>query len=747
MPLTIPNLDIRRYEELRAEALRRIPVHTPEWTNFNESDPGVTLIEVFAFLTETLLYRANQIPERNRRKFLQLLGVPLRPASPARGLVAFANDRGPPETVTLGAGTEVRAESVPYRTQGGLDVLPVEARVFYKRIKTDVPQSLLDYYRQLYASYRLPEPGPDVRLYETVPFPPPDGKSVDLGREAVDRSLWIGLLVRSSDRGPTAKEAVRNEIGGRVLSLGTVPKLADAARRLAPGGTADGGDATTPRFEMPVGRTLPADRVPRYRLLEAAMTTDVLVNPGLAAITLPPGPDLTVWEDLDPLEAGVGDFPPAVEDTNLDARVITWIRLRIPTGVQAELLWAGINAAEVSQRARVLNERLPDGTGAPDQEAVLSKTSVLPDTLNLTVDGERWQAIDDLSAASAEVPVPDPRLPPGSPPPQGGPPTVFALDPEAGRIRFGNGLRGARPPFGAVIRVDYDYGVGRAGNVNAGSISGGPVLPAGFTVTNPVATWGGSEAETVAEAERQIARFLQHRDRLVTATDFQTIVRRTPGVDVGRVEVLPAFHPDLSPNEPGDAPGAVTLMVIPRYDSARPEAPQPDRLFLNAICRYVDDRRLVTTEVFLRGPRYRDIWVSIGLTVAPEVNFVDVREAVRRAVTRFLSPLPDPASGGNGGWPLRKPVVALELATVASRIPGVATVRDLLLGATDTSGSRPDIDMRGLDLPRLAGISVVAGDPIAIESLRGEVPSPPVSGPDGTEIGRLLPVPVVPEEC
>ena len=95
MPLSIPTLDDRRYQDLLNEALARIPVHNPEWTNFNRSDPGVTLVEVFAFLTESLLYRANQIPERNRRKFLKLLGVPLQPASAASGLVAFSNDRGP----------------------------------------------------------------------------------------------------------------------------------------------------------------------------------------------------------------------------------------------------------------------------------------------------------------------------------------------------------------------------------------------------------------------------------------------------------------------------------------------------------------------------------------------------------------------------------------------------------------------------------------------------------------------------
>jgi hypothetical protein len=36
----------------------------PEWTDFNEPDPGIALLELFAFLTENLLYRQNQIPSR-----------------------------------------------------------------------------------------------------------------------------------------------------------------------------------------------------------------------------------------------------------------------------------------------------------------------------------------------------------------------------------------------------------------------------------------------------------------------------------------------------------------------------------------------------------------------------------------------------------------------------------------------------------------------------------------------------------
>ena len=62
-------------------------------------------------------------------------------------------------------------------------------------------------------------------------------------------------------------------------------------------------------------------------------------------------------------------------------------------------------------------------------------------------------------------------------------------------------------------------------------------------------------------------------------------------------------------------PGAVTLMVMPRTDPLQPDAPRPDRLFLNTICDYLDPRRLVTTEVILRGPVYKPIWISVGIAV------------------------------------------------------------------------------------------------------------------------------------
>ena len=63
MPLEAPNLDTRTFADLKAEALLRIARYNQDWTDFNESDPGITLVELFAWFTELMLYQFNQIPD------------------------------------------------------------------------------------------------------------------------------------------------------------------------------------------------------------------------------------------------------------------------------------------------------------------------------------------------------------------------------------------------------------------------------------------------------------------------------------------------------------------------------------------------------------------------------------------------------------------------------------------------------------------------------------------------------------
>src|SRR5262249_20226791 len=76
MPLPLPNLDDRTYADLVAEARARLPAYCPAWTDHNASDPGIMLVELFAWLAEMMLYRANRVPQRHVVTFLKLLNGP-----------------------------------------------------------------------------------------------------------------------------------------------------------------------------------------------------------------------------------------------------------------------------------------------------------------------------------------------------------------------------------------------------------------------------------------------------------------------------------------------------------------------------------------------------------------------------------------------------------------------------------------------------------------------------------------------
>lgn len=76
MPIPLPHLDDRSFTDLVDEAKRLIPGLAPSWTDHNGSDPGITLVELFAFVTEMLLYRADRVTAANKRGFVQLLRGP-----------------------------------------------------------------------------------------------------------------------------------------------------------------------------------------------------------------------------------------------------------------------------------------------------------------------------------------------------------------------------------------------------------------------------------------------------------------------------------------------------------------------------------------------------------------------------------------------------------------------------------------------------------------------------------------------
>jgi hypothetical protein len=130
-----PKLDNRSFEELRQEAIQQLQAACPGWTDLSPSDPGIALVEAFAYLTQVMLYRLNRVPEKQYNAFLRLIGITPLPPAAATTTLRFERSGAGAERITIPAGTRVAAGPVQFtvisavRIEG--DEQQVEAQAFH----------------------------------------------------------------------------------------------------------------------------------------------------------------------------------------------------------------------------------------------------------------------------------------------------------------------------------------------------------------------------------------------------------------------------------------------------------------------------------------------------------------------------------------------------------------------------------------------------------------------------------------
>lgn len=759
MSIVPPGLDDRRFDDLVDELLSRIPAHTPEWTHPRQGDPGRTLIELFAWLADTLLYRANLVPERQRLVFLKLLGQPLRAARPAASVVALSHA----QKDTL-ASTRIRPGGriegpAPFETLTETTVLPVAAEVYHKRSLTDrESQRMAEVLQGLSSIHRL---AGAPKGYETAALfdgGHADADGVDVFSSSADHALWLALLAPkapSPAEQPAFNEAARNALGGgdsgapELLSVGLVPALK----------VPELFEEVGPRARVPViweittrGRTAQETDYLTLDPVPDSDTTAGLTRPGVLRLALPD--ESLIWAPSNDVaenpRAGVGDNPPRLDDTAKAARLLAWLRLRpapAEPDVRLSLSWIGINAVSIEQRTTLAGRILGASTGAADQVFSLPMGSVDPDTLQIQVEEpgrgyQSWVRVDDLAAVSA-----DPQVARNAP--------AYELDPEAGTVQFGDGVRGRVPERQMRIRLAAGrFGGGRTGNLPAGTLTelaayrveGGKAPP--LKVMQPLPTEGGEDSESLADAEKRIPGLLRHRDRAVTENDYRRLAVETPGVDVGRVELLPRFKPR---DRRFDVPGVVSVMALPDQALSGPPNPRPDRPFIETVHAYLASRVPLTTELYVIGCEYVALGLSIGIAIREGFGHDQVLHDVREGMKRLLWPLSGGGVDGTG-WPLGRAVRDRELEVEVSRVPGVREVTGLNLferarlpdGDTWRAVVRSPADgtqtlsLSPWQLPELLSIVVVDG-PDAPGDLRA------VPNPFADELA--VAVPVVPEVC
>jgi hypothetical protein len=721
--LPLPNLDDRRWVDLVEEGRALIPFYAPEWTDHNIHDPGITLIELFAWLAEMDLFELNQITDAHRRKFLALAGIAPRSPQSARALLALtlANGQAP---LPLAAGLEFEgtdpyAATVPFRSTHGLTVVPGEVAA--------VLSTTGGTFENLTNAWKRGEPiqpfgtDPDLgsAFYLAIKLPAmwPAGTTISLGFALADLDLAAGARERSriiEEATGVARDCEPIDDTGCCLSLSKpesddgdghtdVPAIAELAHhdvrliwevlvgdnrwtRLTPGETVQDG---TRGFSLPgrVEITLPEAtvtgtlgglpqphawlrvRIARGRHDAAPALHALAINaveaeqavPGVTHLRIAPGIPM-------PDEPGpVGQLINLDLDLNPQGMVtrITF-GAALPDRPSVRLLAYSRAASTVSFEAAAL----AGGTGAPSQELVALNPPLVAESINVvSVEGptwHRWQVRPDFEASTrADAHV-----------------VIEAIN---GVITTGDGERGRTAPAGATLLGTADVTRAQGGNLAAGKIdriADSPRNRAFFAdlvppdvrlakITNVVSATGGAAAETIASATTRARADRERPQRAVTLEDHIRLAKETPGARIARAEARANFHPGFPCLT---APGIVTLLILPYLPEGRPE---PTAGLRRLVASYVNRRRVIGTRVEVAGPVYVPVRVRADVESRPEWRGNELSISISEALDRFFHPLTGGPAGT--GWPFGRDVFRSEMLQLIDEVPGVAHVLSLEL--------------------------------------------------------------------
>lgn len=545
MSLPSPNLDDRRFQQLVDEAKRYVQQRAPEWTDHNVSDPGVTLIETFAYLVDQLLYRLNRVPDKNYTAFLDLLGISLFPPTASAAEVDFWLSAPQPDTVTVAAGTEVTTaggegapdDDVVFTTVAELRILPSELIRLVTAPRTG---------EQADRTRTLAEGG-DVPAFQAAPQP--------------GDALLFGL--------PTAvpRCIVAVNLDSRVEGIGVDPRQPPLVWEAWDGA--------------------------RWAQCETgADTTGGLNRPGEVVVHVPAGHTASVvggtragWLRCRVTEAEPGQ--PFYSES--------------PTVREATVFTIG-GTMSVEHAETVLDVPLGTSEGVAGQSFRLARPPVLldgppPEVEVSSAEGwQRWELVDHFGRS----------LPTDRHVQVDATTGQFTFPPV---LREADGtLRqcGAVPPKGAQIRVArYRTGGGPAGNVARGAIS---VLrssvPYIARVDNREAALGGVAGETLDNARLRAPQALRMQERAVTAGDFEVLARQA-APSVRRVRCLPVAG-EAGAVRVLVVPDAVADEAD---DRLRFEQLIPSEQVLGAIARTLDERRLIGTRLAVEPPVYQGVTV------------------------------------------------------------------------------------------------------------------------------------------
>lgn len=620
MGFETPRLDDRSFDDLVEEARARIRLYTPEWTDHNLSDPGMTLIELFAWMTDIVLYRVNRVPDKHFIKFMELIGMQLHEAEPARAPVTFWLTVPQSNLVIIPSGTEVatvRTENEPaivFTTDGPLEIKVPELTYVMTSQESREGRVFVEH------DAKGAQEGFDKFLV-FASTPPADNDALYLGFE----------------------EDMSNHILGIELEVDT----AEGA----------GIDPNNPPY---VWEVLSMEEEQNWEVLDVDRDTTLGLNvSGLVRLHLP-----------------------TLRRAARNERMAYWVRLRMDfsknesrynVSPQMNSLqvksWGGtVGATNVT---RVKDEVLGRSDGTPGQRFYLEHKPLIARTSDeyLLVkrdDGRetRWSEVSDFSSST-------------------GLDRHYTVDSDTGEVRLGPALPqqdGQVHRYGALadknamlIMTGYRYGGGLIGNVAANTLTVlKTALPYVEHVSNREAAQGGKDAESLDNGKMRVPGYLRSLGRAVTASDFEYLTNEAAPGQVGRAYCL---QPPLT-NQ-----GEIVMLVIPLIPRLKgfiaPESLELSEELRETIQSYLDERRLLSTKLDVTQPAYQWVETEVRFSASQHYDFEKVREAVEARLFDFINPLIGGVDGK--GWPFGRSLFVADVMAVLQTVPGVNFIRSVKL--------------------------------------------------------------------
>jgi predicted phage baseplate assembly protein len=624
MPLPAPELDDRKFQDIVDEAKRLIPRFCPEWTNHNVSDPGVALIELFAWMSEMVLYRMNQVPERLYVHFLNMVGIEPFPPSVARADLTFWLSAVLETPVIVPAGTEVMTtagassgstDAVIFSTTDDLTIAPPQLR--NAKAVTAADDRVLDVWEDL----RYDQVG--VRTFQSPELTPGDAFLLGFADSLAGVVLQLTLEAQAE-------------------GIGVDPRTPPLAWEVWNGE----GWITAHVYQDSTGGLNRAGQIVLLVPVEhELLTVGNQAAYWLRARLLTPMPGQPTYQ-----------ASPRIRSLTVQAL-------------------GGTVGAEHCET--LPTETVARSDGSAGQFFPVSRSPVLPrregEFVQVTdSDGTvDWTEVDDFTSSGPR----DKHFvwDSGS--------GIIRFGP---RVRYPDGTirqHGLIPRDGAFISVtSYRHGGGARGNVGARTLTvmrNSVPFVSGVINLNPAT--GGVDAETVAEAKVRGPMTLRTGQRAVTAGDYERLTLES-SIEVARARCLPATR--------GNGSVRLLVVPQVRGDSARHKlddyaiaAP-----LMRTVTDHLNEHRVVGTAIEVSTPYYQGVSVAALVHLGPGRPAGLVRQRAVEALTRYINPLTGGPDGD--GWPFEADINAAVIAQLLETVDGVERVEEALLFEYDLRTGR-----------------------------------------------------------